>query len=522
MRACLVTLFCAVGLSAFGQFDFTDQGMMSRMIPQAATAQGTPIDLLFQWTGTQGILTTNIVVASEIGSDKGVIQYTESHPDFQHTFITNESYSFPVVNIGGLLYSNNTQSIVFNIDAADLGRSPVYEGFQYLPTGSYSNFSVWFGIQYNSGGSWNNDSVNIAGGQYAVMENIITTGSGYLNAHGQLGGNTSKFGVTDNILNGHDYRVTLRFNAAAQSVDVMCIDAANGFLVGAGSTNSDLSTVTNMKIQDYLLNAGVSTGNIRWRQICVATGAKAIIPLEPMPTVLPITNMAAVQIATNEIDVSWGKQAYTSFLLERNDGTNWSTVLTNYATTYADTTALVTGATYTYRVTAKAFQYLSSSVSSSPVTIINTTWHDSIAPGSADTDDNSDSGVAEYGKVTLSGSGTAVKLRVWTSDDRIGFTSTTKLALFDGSKHLLATGTVNNQADNSAHYMVATIANTSVSSGDYYVGYINSVTGSQSWRYKSTGGFRFYKFQAYAAFPSDPIGEDGSQALDVPVGILTQ
>lgn len=354
LRSLLLLLTCA---SAFGQGQVVNPYRFA-----AASVGGTSVDLLFQWTGTQGLLTTNIVVASEIGVDKGVIQYMQPHPDLQHTVLTNESYSFPAVNVGGLIYSNNTKSILFDLDAADLGRSPVYEGFSWIPSGSYSNLSVWFGINYNAGGTWNNDSVNIAGGTYAVMENIITLASGYLNAHGQLGTNTTKMGVTDRLINNHEYRVTLRFNAMAQKAEVMVIDAVDNHLVGSGYTNSDLGTVASMQIQDYLLPQSGVPGNIRWRQVALGMGANAVIPMEPAPLVLPITNLIVTLIATNEVDVSWERLAYTDSFLEKNDGTNWSIIQTNLDTSYSDTVNLVVGATNTYRITSLGhnFPYLHS------------------------------------------------------------------------------------------------------------------------------------------------------------------
>ncbi len=512
----LLLLLPLLSLSLCAQVQLQNATLNNFQVTSTATQQqGTPVDLLFQWTGTQGLLTTNIVKASQIGSDKGTISYT--YADFTHVILTNSSFTRAPFNVGGTLYSNFSQSLDFNQDIAT-----AHEGFTWVPGQNHTNFSATMVFRPNlSGTAANRDFIVIGGGTFSVVEFIVDSGgSGYLVAHGDNGA-TTKVAATDRLTNNRDYSITLRHNVTAKRVEVMVIDSAGGFLVGSGYAASSIAgPIASIQFKDYLWASG-TTGNY-YARFLAFDWSNAAMPLEPMPTVLPVTNLVSSQAATNEIDVSWGYQARSDWTLEKNDGTNWSTVWTTNLNSYTDTQNLVIGATYTYRVTANAFQYSSTATTSTPLTLVNAGWHDNIEPADTDTDNVSDNGIVVYGKVHLSTGGTATKIRTWDAEQQ--GPSNVKLALFDSSKALVATGAVvSTVPDFSSLWLESSITPTFLSSGDYYIGFVcDNNSAPQKWRYKSSGGFRLYKFQAYAAFPSNPIGEDGSQALDMPVGILTQ
>lgn len=334
----------------------------------------TPVDLLFQWTGTQGLLTTNIVVASEIGADKGVVNYIANLTSLEHTILTNESFTSKFLfNIGGVLHSNFPQSVVFDEDIATR-----FEGVVWTPSEIHSNLTIQGVFSFVTGGtSVNWDLIDIQGGNFSVVEKSDNPGNNYLLAHGDSGG-TTKVGSTFNLLNNRNYIINLRHHLPPQLAEVMIVDEATGFLVGSSIAASTITNVAYVNfIEDYLWSSG-ATGNIRVRYEAF-DWSNAAMPIGPDPAVLPVTNLIATQIATNQIDVAWGSPAYSGvaivycdFLLERNDGTNWFIVRTNTDTTFSDTVGLVFGATYTYRVTCKAhdFGYLSSvTTTSNPVTI---------------------------------------------------------------------------------------------------------------------------------------------------------
>lgn len=467
-------------------------------------AGGTPVDLLFRWTGTQGILTTNIAVASEIGADKGIIQYTESHPNLQHTVLTNEVFSRSAFNVGGVLYSTFSQSIVFDVSAADTNRSPVYEGFQWLPALTHSNMSVAIGIRYYAGGTWNIDNVNIGAGNplgtYSVVQNIITSGAGYLNAHGDFGG-TTKTPVSENLVNGRDYSIYLRNNPVAQRCEVIVVDAATGILVGAGYAASAVGAVTSMKVQDYLLAAGISSGNFRVRYVAV-DWTSAAMPLEPTPIVLAATNLVAAQASVTEIDVSWGRRPYTGSttypytgsVIDRYDGTNWLSVGTNLLQAFADTNGLIVGTTYTYKVTefASGFPAISSAtITSAPVTLTGsggtTNTYYQLASGDADSDNGISASYILWCPISITNAGTCIAL-LFEASAYGGTPTDVRLGLYNNAGTLLESSTITVSGNGVKSAPVFQ----SVTAANYFVTFAAEFTDAVSIRWKNGVGVTHY------------------------------
>lgn len=145
-------------------------------------------------------------------------------------------------------------------------------------------------------------------------------------------------------------------------------------------------------------------------------------------------------------------------------------------------------------------------------------WVYSQTIGSLDTPNAADNTTPLYGAITLASGGTISKLSVYTAQSVGG---NVKIALYDSSKDLLASGSMAAPADAGAHDLEVDIPDTVVSSGSYYIGFLCDSTSLQDWRFANTIPSRLFKFGvAYGSFPNDPIAEDGSQNAANRVGVF--
>lgn len=134
-------------------------------------------------------------------------------------------------------------------------------------------------------------------------------------------------------------------------------------------------------------------------------------------------------------------------------------------------------------------------------------WIDVITIPDATTDGVSDQAILLFQKITFSSGGTVSKLRVYSSQDLVG--GNIKIALYDSGKNLLQSGTSSWPINVAGQYTEVTITPQVVTATDYYIGW-DSDGAFQTWRYNTSGGTCLYKFSSYAAFPVNPIAEDGS------------
>src|SRR5262249_24457169 len=140
---------------------------------------------------------------------------------------------------------------------------------------------------------------------------------------------------------------------------------------------------------------------------------------------------------------------------------------------------------------------------SNSTTVGSATWHDTLDPTTADSDDNQgSSGNARSASITLP-SGSITKLRFYigsVTPPTNGF----KVALYDGSNHLLAN--VTTTAISATGWRVVDIPRTTVASGTYKVAWSALVNGSAiKYRYKNGTGQTDISPITYADFPTDPL-----------------
>ncbi len=522
MNRLVYSIFLLSCLSAQSQIVINGATLNGATISiSGVTAPGLdiPIDLLFQWNGVNNtLLTTNVAIASEIGSDKGVISYKDGTV-IASTIVTNDAYTAPLpFSVGGVLYSNFNQSILF-----DLGNSVNYEGISWVPSGTHSNLSASFVFTPNVGGvSANYDVVDIAGGTYSVAEFIMPDTTGYFVAHGQVGASTTKAGASDRLVNGVRYQVTLRHNVTDQQAEVFIVNADTGAFVGYGRTNSDNSTVNYVLLQDYLWGAG-ALGNYKVQYLAL-DWTHAAIPLGQTPTIPVVTNLSLNEVSSSEVDIGWNGPP-SDFILERDAGSGYVVLTTNAnrgPITFIDTTVSA-GNTYSYRVTAKAASVLSASTNAS-ISVINQAWHDNIVLANTDSDYLSgDANGQEATTNILSSSGTCTKLRVWSAQKSITLNHV-KLALYASDGTLIASSSpVDATGTLDAGWIEASIAPTSVSANTVYlIGFANDLDGGQSWRYDSTKGSSYFQFDTYANFPPNPFPTGSHVNLTFLAGMLTQ
>lgn len=142
-----------------------------------------------------------------------------------------------------------------------------------------------------------------------------------------------------------------------------------------------------------------------------------------------------------------------------------------------------------------------------------------IATATLDTGDSSSTTVSIAQRITIATNGVATKLQVHSSLCGGG---NVKIGLYDASMALLASGTSAVPNDAAAHDLEVTISGVSVTAAtDYWIGFIADTGGACNWKYKAAVGNRKYKSPTtYAAFPTDPYGETGSDTVAERVGIF--
>lgn len=109
-------------------------------------------------------------------------------------------------------------------------------------------------------------------------------------------------------------------------------------------------------------------------------------------------------------------------------------------------------------------------------------WHDSIDPASATGSETNYTGNTIAVKVTVANGGSATKLRVWYQFTGAS-SPTLRVALYDGSKALLQSGSAVMPSFGADGWQEVTITTQAVSAGTYYVAWSPSADGGITTEY---------------------------------------
>lgn len=375
MKTILLLVLASI-LPVFGQ------GLIVNPYALGNPTIGSPVNLFFQFSGTDGVdATTNLVSAARIPAI-GHVSYIEDRVT-THTRMKAWPFTKRVpFNADGTVISNTTHAIMFDMGSEGAQQ---WEGFRWLPSGIdpiYGVTAMWRVMATNVAPSFAaNFDFLLSAGQYAVGQWQIAGGTYHLTSHSEPGTAGSINGMTSNTW----YNIHVRLNHAAQKVEVAAINAVTGELLGTASKVSpggpggtDYQALLYAYMQDYLWG-GTFSMQLLVGEWAFGWGANNRFPLEPVE-VPDVENVYAVQTGTNEVRLTWNGRGSTS-KVERDGGVGWVT-LTNEMVPVAwtgvgtgsrvfyDSNALE-GTTYQYRVTAQVGDYSSSPVSSGSVTITN-------------------------------------------------------------------------------------------------------------------------------------------------------
>lgn len=366
-------LFCLLPAILFAQLD--EPAIIAATQAPTPEQPGTPVDLLIIPSGTAGTLLTYSAV-SNFTLGPGSWSYID-HPT-THTLLTNAVYTRRTpFNFGGVLYSNNTHAILFNMDT-NLTPSGANEGFQWQPTGLPLIYgaSVCMTFKFVVGNSAHNfDQLMLQSTNYAIAQLQVAAGTYQIVAHSE----PQTAGIINGFTTNHYYNLHLRMNVEHQKVEIVMIDTVTGAIIGSASkfitTDQGYGHLSYYNMQDYLWNT-VDPAQLEISMVAMDWTNKRF-PLEPVSVNTP-TNLLVTQITNNTLRFTW-TSAGISEILERNtNSTGWVTITNDYNTAsiyedgrqYIDTN-VVAGASYQYRVTSQVGDYQSASASSVAYTITN-------------------------------------------------------------------------------------------------------------------------------------------------------
>lgn len=152
-------------------------------------------------------------------------------------------------------------------------------------------------------------------------------------------------------------------------------------------------------------------------------------------------------------------------------------------------------------------------------------WSYSIAPGSTDSDNLSDNGVALLGKVTAGQSGDVTKLAVYTGSGGLG-TGDLKIALYDLSFNRMTFATFNGTGDVENEWVELAVTPVAVTSSTVYlVGFICELGNDYVYRYLNgaPANSAFFSFSyTFGTFPPDPFSSEGGLTRNYAVGIYIE
>jgi hypothetical protein len=335
------------------------------------------VDLLIIPSGTSGTLLDAAAMAGFTLGGPGAYSYVDAFTP-THTFLTNAVYSRRTpFSLGGVLYSNSTHAIYFNMAHVNATRD---EGFVWEPTGlpTFSGVSatMTFKIVFTTG-NHNFDLLHLQSTNYGIAQMQVSSGGLVtIVAHSE----PQTAGSITGIEIGTRYNLHTRMNAVKQRLEILLVKADTGEVIGAAS--KPITSLTQgygifqyIKIQDYLWNRTDPVG-LEMGLIALDWTYKTF-PLEPIVVPTP-SSVYAVQTDTNTVRVTWFGRGVTA-LIEKDSGSGFTSLTNEYSSpvgfgpngrTFTDTN-VVEGVTYQYRITSQIGDYSSSSVVSSAVTITN-------------------------------------------------------------------------------------------------------------------------------------------------------
>jgi hypothetical protein len=366
-------ILLAATLFARAQADFT----LLTSEPRVSTAVGIPVDLLIIPSGTSGTLLDSAAVAGFTLGGPGAFSYVDSRTP-THIFLTNAVYSRRVpFSIGGVLYSNNTKAILFNM-TTNLTPGGQNEGFVWEPTGLADIYGVsaTMTFKFINVGQHNFDLLHLQSTNYGVSQLHVEDGGYYtIASHSEPGTGGSFSGFTSN----HLYNLHSRMNVTKQKLEIVLIDSTTGELIGAASkaapTNQGYGLFQYIKLQDYLWN-GTQNAQLEMSLIALDWTYKTF-PLEPI-TVPPPENLIVTQTDTNKLRVTWTGRGVSAIVERNTNSTGWVTLDSEFFTSsiynlgkeFTDTN-VVDGVSYAYRITSQVGDYQSTSVTSGAFTVTN-------------------------------------------------------------------------------------------------------------------------------------------------------
>lgn len=373
-------LLLALTLPLFGQGLIVDPARFG----SSEEVIGSPVNLFFQFSGTDGdMATTNHVATARIPALGDVIYIEGRIPE--HTRIKAWPFTKRVpFNANGTVISNTTHALLFDM-GSEIGGAHTWEGFRWLPSGLdpiEGVTAMWRVMLTNvAADAAANFDFPLVSGQYGVGQWQLSQGTYQLVAHSEPGTAGAINGMTSNVW----YNIHVRINNDAQKVEVAALNAITGELLGTASKvspggpgGSDYGALVYAMMQDYLWD-GADSMQLLIGEWAFGWGANNRFPLEPVE-VPDVENVYAVQTGTNEVRLTWNGLGATS-KVERDGGAGWVT-LTNEmipvawtgvgtgSRVFYDSNA-VEGTTYQYRVTAQIGDYSSAPVSSGSITITN-------------------------------------------------------------------------------------------------------------------------------------------------------
>lgn len=354
------------------------------------------VDQLLDLSGavTDAIVDLAALAAGSKGADVGTWEYDGVSDPLLHTRVSNASITpRRAILCDGVTYLGPAlRGWYFDLTEGAAGSDPV-EGFRNVPSAGKTNFAVTAWCKFNTtGDNWAIDWIGVwSGSKYAVAQQRILSGEsgtqGYINAHGQVGGSTTR-GIRIPIVADTWYEITVLHNATAAKAQVVILDATTGAFIGASECSSDIniSDVVLGIFHDYPVHTGAA-GSATF-VAPVFDWTNHALPLLPFTLPAP-TDVSAEQTDPDEITLSF-KSGGLSFKIERYHSGSWTTLETAWtgARLQTDTTAtawpyvdgtVTDGETYKYRVTANVGSHASAASSeTADVTVDNAAFPNAV------------------------------------------------------------------------------------------------------------------------------------------------